>query len=47
MTEMPEERQKSWLDTLPFPKRWLVCIAIKFGVLALAVLFALNYYGML
>ena len=47
MTEIPEERQKSWLDTLPFPKRWLVYIAIKLCVLALAVLFALNYYGLL
>jgi hypothetical protein len=41
------KEQKSWHDSLPFPKRWLAYIAIKFVVLALAIYLALHWNGLL
>jgi hypothetical protein len=38
----PNDR-KSWHDNLPFPKTWLVYIAIKLLVLALVVYLVLRY----
>jgi hypothetical protein len=38
---------KSWHDSLPFPKRWLGYIALKLIVLALAVYVVLKYNGLL
>ena len=35
----------TWKSTLPFPRRWLYYIALKFVVLALVVLLALKLYG--
>lgn len=44
---MTGNNEKSWHDSLPFPKRWLVYIAIKIIVLALAVYLALHWNGLL
>lgn len=38
---------KPWHDSLPFPKRWLLYIALKLIVLALAVYLALHWKGLL
>lgn len=38
--------QKSWHDSLPFPKRWLGYIALKILVIALAVYLALHWKGL-
>jgi hypothetical protein len=35
----------TWRTTLPFPRRWLGYIAIKFIVLALVVYMTLRWYG--
>ena len=37
---------KSWHDSLPFPKRWLAYIALKLIVLALAIYLALHWKGL-
>ncbi len=39
--------KKSWQDNLPFPKRWLLYIALKIIVLALAIYLALHWNGLL
>lgn len=41
------DNQKSWTDTLPFPRRWLGYIAIKLIVIALGVYLALRWKGVL
>lgn len=41
------DNNKSWHDSLPFPKRWLAYIALKIIVLALAVFVVLKYNGLL
>jgi hypothetical protein len=43
----PENPEKDWRSSLPFPAHWLWYIAAKLIVLALAALFALKYYGLL
>ena len=42
----PDEKRKSWHDSLPFPKQWLVYIAIKLIVLALALFIVLRWNGL-
>jgi hypothetical protein len=42
---LPDDKQKSWHDSLPFPKQWLVYIAIKLIVLALALFIVLRWNG--
>ena len=42
----PRHQGKAWHDSLPFPKRWLVYIALKLLVLALAVYLALHWKGL-
>ncbi len=37
----------SWLDDLPFPKRWLGYIAVKALVLAVVLLVVLHFSGVL
>ena len=37
---------KPWHDSLPFPKRWLVYIALKLIVIAIAVYLALHWKGL-
>jgi hypothetical protein len=44
---MSAPEKKSWHDNLPFPKRWLGYIALKIVVLALAILLALRWKGLL
>ncbi|MEO1198757.1 MAG: hypothetical protein AAFX39_05925 [Pseudomonadota bacterium] len=39
--------KKTWHDDLPFPKRWIGYVAIKFVVLGAALLIALSYYGLI
>ena len=41
MTEEP-----TWKTSLPFPRKWLGYVAIKFTVLALVIYIALKYYGL-
>ena len=43
----PENPEKDWRSSLPFPAHWLWYIAAKLIVLALVTVFALNYYGLL
>jgi len=38
---------KSWHDSLPFPKRWLGYVALKIIVLVLAVYIVLRYNGLI
>ena len=44
---MPDnnDKQKSWHDSLPFPRQWGVYLAIKIAVLALAVYIFLRWKG--
>ena len=46
MTPPPDEPEKDWRASLPFPAHWLGYIAIKLVVLALVTLIALHYYGL-
>ena len=43
----PDDREKDWRNSLPFPAHWLAYIALKLLVLALVAYFALNYYGLM
>ncbi len=47
MTPPPDDREKDWRNSLPFPAHWLAYIALKLLVLALVAYFALNYYGLM
>ena len=38
--------KKHWHDSLPFPKHWLIYIALKLVVLALAIYLALHWKGL-
>ena len=44
---MPDDNQKSWRDSLPFPKHWLGYVALKIIVLLLAVYVVLRWSGWL
>lgn len=39
----PDDKPNSWHDSLPFPRQWLVYIAIKLVVIALAVWIVLSW----
>ncbi len=39
----PDDKPKSWHDSLPFPRQWLVYLVIKIVVLALAVYAILHW----
>ncbi len=41
------EPKKSWHDSVPFPRHWLSYTALKFAVLALALLLVLHFTGVL
>jgi len=43
----PDDREKSWRDSLPFPAHWLWYIAAKIIVLALAVMIGLRWKGLI
>lgn len=50
MTDEPKQKkpeQPEWQSSLPFPRRWLVYIAIKLVLLAAAVLLTLRLYGLI
>ena len=47
MTLPPDEPEKDWRASLPFPAHWLAYIAIKLVVLALVTLIALHYFGLI
>lgn len=56
MTQEPEQKklpeqekaeQPEWKSSLPFPRRWLIYIAIKLVLLAAAVLITLRLYGII
>jgi hypothetical protein len=47
MSLPPEDKEKDWRASLPFPAHWLWYIAAKLIVLALVVAFALHWYGLL
>ena len=38
--------KKAWHDSLPFPKHWLLYIALKLVVLGLAIYLALHWKGL-
>ena len=42
----PGQDEPTWKTTLPFPKRWVVYIGVKFGILALAIWLTLRWYGL-
>jgi len=39
----PDDRNKSWKDTLPFPRHWLAYVVLKIAVVVIAVLLALYF----
>jgi len=41
-----DDKNKPWHDSLPFPKRWLGYIALKFIVIGLAVYLLLHWKGL-
>jgi hypothetical protein len=43
----PDDREKSWRDSLPFPAHWLLYLAAKVIVLALAAYLALRWKGLI
>jgi hypothetical protein len=45
--EQPDDREKSWRDSLPFPAHWLSYLVVKIFVLALAVAIALRWKGLI
>lgn len=49
MTQPPDkdDKQPEWQSSLPFPRRWLLYIAIKLAILAIAVLITLRIYGLI
>lgn len=42
-----DSKQREWQSSLPFPRRWLLYIAIKLAILAAAVLITLRIYGLI
>ncbi|MCW2317798.1 hypothetical protein SAMN06265338_101889 [Rhodoblastus acidophilus] len=43
----PDDREKSWRDSLPFPAHWLWYIAAKIVVLGLAIMIGLRWKGLI
>ncbi len=43
----PDDRNKSWKDSLPFPRHWLTYVVLKIAVLVAAVLLVLYLSGLL
>ena len=42
-----QDNDKTWTDTLPFPKRWLGYVTIKILMLAAVIYVALRWKGVL
>ncbi len=47
MSEKPDsqEQEPTWKTSLPFPRKWLAYVAIKFIVLGIVIYVALRMYG--
>jgi hypothetical protein len=43
----PDNRKKSWNDSLPFPRHWLAYVVLKIAVVVAAALLALYLSGLL
>ena len=43
----PDNRKKSWTDSLPFPRHWLAYVVLKIAVVVAAVLLVLYLSGLL
>jgi hypothetical protein len=43
----PDDREKSWKDSLPFPRHWLAYVVLKIAVVVAAVLLVLYLSGLL
>jgi hypothetical protein len=43
----PETPPPKWQNDLPFPRRWLVYVALKIIVVVLAVILVLRYKGLM
>jgi hypothetical protein len=43
----PDDKEKDWRDSLPFPAHWLTYLVAKLVVLALVAGFTLHWYGLL
>lgn len=43
----PDNREKSWKDSLPFPRHWLAYVVLKIAVVVAAVLLVLYLSGLL
>lgn len=39
----PDDRNKSWHDSLPFPRHWLAYVVLKIAVVIIAILLALYF----
>ena len=39
--------EPTWKSTLPFPRKWIFYIAIKFIVLGLVIYVTLRFYGVI
>ena len=42
-----DEPKKDWKTSLPFPRHWLIYIAVKLIILTIAVLVTLRIYGLI
>jgi hypothetical protein len=47
MMNAPDDRNKSWKDSLPFPRHWLAYVVLKIAVVVAAVLLVLYLSGLL
>jgi len=43
----PDNRNRSWKESLPFPRHWLAYVVLKIAVVAAAVLLVLYLSGLL
>ena len=43
----PDDRKKSWHDSLPFPRHWFAYVVLKIAVVIAAVLLVLYLSGLL
>ena len=41
------DRDQTWKSSLPFPRRWIAYIVLKFVVLAIVTLVALRLQGLI
>jgi hypothetical protein len=46
MADSNDDKEKDWRASLPFPAHWLAYIVAKIVILALVVVLALHWYGL-